>query len=445
MLALAAPDWPRFRGPNGSGVADGQPLPAEFGPERNLIWKAAVPPGYSSPVIAGKRIFLTAAEGGVLITLALDRATGTTLWRREVRSARSEKLHKLNHAAAASAATDGRKVFVFFGDFGLLAYTAEGRELWRVPLGPFNNVYGMGASPVLANGLVVLVCDQSRGSFIAAFDAATGRMRWRRERPDAVSGHSTPAVHAGRILAPGSFRLDAYDASSGKPEWSFAGLPGEMKSVPVVDGGAIYVHGFNTPENDPGKLPAIPPFEEVIRSHDHNGDGRISRQEAPTKHIAGLFAYNDLDSDGFLDASEWASYQRVMRAENALLALTLDGRLKWRFQRSIPQLPSPLVYRGVVYMVNESGVATTIEAATGRLLKQARLRGAADRYYASPVAGDGKVFVASHTGVITVLKAGGGQETAAVNELDEEIMATPALAGGRIYVRSRSTMWCFGR
>src|SRR6476646_10285647 len=140
MLAAAAlmtaTDWPRFRGPNGSGVAETDGLPAEFGPRQNLIWKTALPPGHSSPILSGDRIFLTAFEGDVLLTIALDRATGQVAWRRECPRPRKELLDKRNSPASPSPVTDGRNVYVFFQDFGLLSYGFDGNERWRLPLGP---------------------------------------------------------------------------------------------------------------------------------------------------------------------------------------------------------------------------------------------------------------------------------------------------------------------
>ena len=176
-----------------------------------------MPHGYSSPILSGDRLYLTAFEGDDLLVLCLSRADGRELWRRKAPRPRVEKVDKRNTPASPSAAVDRDRVVVFFADFGLVAYDHAGRELWRTPLGPFDNVYGMGASPILADGLVLLSCDQSRGSFVAAFDAKTGRERWRTPRPEALSGPRD----AGRALAspgapdqlivPGSFRLDAYD------------------------------------------------------------------------------------------------------------------------------------------------------------------------------------------------------------------------------------------
>ena len=164
-FALAAPaaEWSRFRGPNGSGLSDTKGLPAEFGPGLNVVWKTDLPQGYSSPMVHGDRIFLTGFREDRLLTFAVDRRSGKVLWEREAPRVRKEKLDSRNHPAAASAATDGNRVFVFFGDYGLLAYDVNGKELWKQPLGPFNNIYGMGASPIIVDDIVVLACDQSTG------------------------------------------------------------------------------------------------------------------------------------------------------------------------------------------------------------------------------------------------------------------------------------------
>jgi outer membrane protein assembly factor BamB len=315
----------------------------------------------------------------------------------------------------------------------------------------------MGASPVAAGATVVLVCDQSAGSFAAGFDARSGAERWRTARPEALSGHSTPILFrppegGAQVLAPGSFRMDAYDAATGRVAWYVRGLASEMKSVPVLESGTLYVNGYNTPENDPGRQVAIASWEEVASKHDANHDGRLAPAEAPDERTRRYFPFLDLDQDGYLDAREWRLYQSSMSAENGLLALKPGGEgdvtataVKWKFHKSIPQLPSVLVYRGIAYLINDAGVLTTLDAASGTLRKQARLRGVSDNYYASPVAGDGKVYIVSHTGAVAILKAGAEQELLSVANLEEECFATPAIEGGRIYLRTRNTLYCFGR
>jgi outer membrane protein assembly factor BamB len=408
-------------------------------------------------VLAGDRIFLTGVDRDKLYTFCLSRQNGQILWRRECPRNRAEPLDKRNTAASPTAASDGKNVYVFFGDFGLISYGFDGNERWRMPLGPFRNVYGMGASPIVAGDALILVCDQSRDSFAMAVGKDDGRVRWRRPRPEALSGHSTPIVYQPekgplQIVAPGSFRVDAYSVDTGETVWWTSGLPSEMKSGAVLGEGVLYVSGFNSPENDPGRQIHIPPFEDVLAAHDKDKDGRISLAEAPDDRTKVYFPFIDLDQDGFISAAEWKIYTATMAAENGLLAIRPGGRgdttpnsLRWKYQRAVPQLPTSVLYQNVLYMLNDAGVLTTLDPSTGALLKQARLRGVADRYFSSPVAADGKIFIASQAGVMTVLKAGGGQEILAVNELDDECLATPAIADGRIYVRTRSALYCFGK
>lgn len=449
-------DWDRFRGPNGSGVFEAKNLPAEFAPDKNVVWKVALPPGHSSPILVGDRIFLTAFEGNKLLTFSLDRATGKILWRREAPRTRTTEVDKRNSPASPSVATDGKNIYVFFNDFGLISYGFDGNQRWTVPLGPFTNVYGMGASPVVVDDKVVLVCDQSSGSFIAGYNLSDGKQRWKTTRPEALSGHSTPSIMKDAngkslIVAPASFRLDVYSADTGESVWWMHGLASEMKSVPVIDGDTIYINGYNTPENDPGKQVAVAPFDEVVKKFDKNGDGKISIDEAPDQRTKTYFPYIDLNKDGVMDADEWKMFAATMAATNSLMAIKAGGHgdvtttaVQWKFHKSIPQLPSVCLYRGVVYMINDSGVLTTLDAKSGDVFKQARLRAVSDKYYASPVAADGKVYFASLSGIVAVLKAGGDQELIAANKIDEDIYATPAIENGRIYIRTVSNLYCFG-
>jgi len=222
MVSATASDWPMFRGVNGSGVADVTSVPTEFGPNKNVVWKTALPFGHSSPVIASDLIFLTGAEGGErvdagrgdkvidkggkLFTFCLDRKTGKILWRREVPRPRIERYQQVNSPASPSAATDGESAFVFFADYGLLSYGKDGNERWRTPLGPFNNVNGHGSSPIVYKDLVILVCDQDSGSYMIAVDKNTGQTRWRAERPEVTRSYVTPVVFEPKSGARGTNR-----------------------------------------------------------------------------------------------------------------------------------------------------------------------------------------------------------------------------------------------
>jgi len=454
-MSSSAEEWSRFRGPNGSGVAASESLPLRFGPGENLIWRAPVPPGHSSPVLTKDSVFLTAARGETLLTLRLDRSDGRVLWEREAPRDRADSLDKRNSPASPSPVTDGEAVYVFFSDFGLLSYEVDGRERWRLPLGPFNNLYGMGASPILVGELLVLVCDQNTNSFILAVDKQNGRVKWKTPRPEAKSGHSTPVVYRAdsgqeQIIVPGSFYLTAYAAETGEKVWWAKGLSFEMKSTPVLHEETAFIHGFGFPENQPGGRIEVPSVEEAF-ARDANADGRLSPEELPDDRSRSRISFIDLDGDGSLTPDEWSYYRDAMESQNGLLAIRLGGRgdvsataVRWTYHKAIPQLPSPLVYRDILYMVDDGGRVTSLHASSGKVIQQGRLQGAIDRFFASPVAADGKIFMVSESGRVAVLPEGGSLEVTAVNDLEENCYATPAISDGRIYLRTSEALYCFG-
>ncbi len=447
--------WSRFRGPNGSGIGDGDNLPVELGPDRNVIWKTAVPEGYSSPVLTPDRIFLTAFEDDRLLTIALDRASGRELWRREAPRPRVDRLDPRNNPAAPSPTVDDVHVYVFFAEFGLLAYDFDGNEAWRVPLGPFDNLYGMGASPVVFGGLVLLVCDQRTGSFLIAIDGESGDVVWKVDRPEAASSHVTPIVWQPedgepQLLVVGSFRFSGYSIATGERLWWVRGMIHEMKSVPVVANGVAYVNGYGSPLNDPGNTIDVGPFEDAL-AYDTDGDGLLSREELPEGRARQRLGMSDLDRDGKLSERDWDYFRNSMSMTNGMFAIRLGGsgdmtsqNLLWLYSRAVPQLPSPLLYEGLLYMINDGGIVTILDPVSGERLDQGRLQQAVDNYYASPVAGDGKIYMVSELGKVSVLEPGPTLTVISTSDLDDSVYATPAIDGGRIYLRTGSTLYCFG-
>ena len=296
----------------------------------------------------------------------------------------------------------------------------------------------------------------SVGSFIIAVQKRTGRVQWKTDRPEAKSGHSTPIVWRGpdgknQILLPGSFLLTAYDADSGRKLWWVGGLSFEMKSTPVIGGDTLYINGYGAPVNDPGNKVRIPAADEVWKTTDSDGNGVISRTEFPKFTGAFWFDVVDLDTNGSLTRDEWAYYRAALDSENGMLAIRLGGSgdmsdtaVRWKYQRSVPQLPSPLLYRGILYMVNDNGIVTTLDPDTGAVIKQGRLTGALGPHFASPVAADGYVFFTTEPGAVVVVAPGGDLTPTAVNDLAEEIYATPAFADGRIYIRTVAALYAFG-
>ncbi|MEZ5401354.1 MAG: PQQ-binding-like beta-propeller repeat protein [Bryobacteraceae bacterium] len=445
-LASAA-DWPRFRGPNGSGVSgdEGAP-PVEFGPEKNVLWKAPVPFGQSSPIVVDGRLYLTATSGEDLITLAYEAASGKLLWRRSLKRAHTHKTYKANDGASPTPTADAGGVYSFFADFGLIAYSPSGKERWRMPLGPFDNFYGMAASPVLSNGMVYLLCDQVRGSYLLAVDAANGRERWRAVRDGMGESWSTPVIYKDQVIAVGSKRVDSYHASTGEPRWW---IP--ISSIGAMGSPAIH-EGRLVVTTDGSDEPWMPTWAAERTKLDKNGDGRLSSEEfRDDKDWFEHFAWINSSHDAFIDSTEWNAARVYGSGDYGVASITLDGKGKldasavaWRFKRNLPYVPAPVLYRGVLYIVKSGGIVTALDARTGAVLKQGRTEQAPGDYFSSPIAAGGRIYVASAEGKVSVIRAGADWEVLRVNDMGEDCLATPALIGGRIFLRTRGALFAFG-
>jgi outer membrane protein assembly factor BamB len=458
VLVLLAADWPQFRGPNAAGVSEEKNLPLEFGPNKNVVWKTALPPGNSSPAIAGDRIYLTAVENEKLFTIALRRDDGRILWRREAPRPRKQIIERpANSPVSATPATDGRNVYSFFQDFGLLAYGPDGNELWRIPLGPFLNPFGHGSSPILTGDTLLMNCDQDVNSFLLAVDKNTGRLKWRAPRPLAQRGYSTPVLYQPstgglQALVAGSHRLTAYEVATGKEVWWIRGLPWQVKPTPVIAEGVVYFTTFSA-ETNPGEQEIVPDWEEAVAKFDTNKDGRLSKDEVPDARAKARFEeYLDLDRTGFLEERDWRQFQERRLGESSLRAYRLGGQgdvteshFLWKNPRSLPNVPSPLFYRGVLYTLKEGGIFTSFDPMTGAIVKQARLRGALGEYFSSPVAADGRIYTISEEGKASVIQAGAQWEQLRVNDLQDGCRATLAVVDGKLYVRTFSALYCFAK
>ncbi len=288
--------------------------------------------------------------------------------------------------------TDGRNAYAFFTDFGLVSYGSDGEERWRLPLGPFNNPFGMGASPVLTGGKLIQVCDAETGSFVVAVDQKDGRILWRTERPEMTRGFATPVLYEpapGKVqaLVAGTNRLVAYDTDTGKEIWWVRGLTWQLKPTPIIAGDVAYVLGW-AGGADNGLQEKIPPFEEILKEWDTNHDGKLAMSEIGASRYKKDVAESDLNRDGYLDEREWQKFQEKRSVVNSVMAVKLGGsgdmtekNVLWHFYKSLPNVPSPLLYQGVLYLMKEGGILTALDPATGEVLKQGRLRGALEFYY----------------------------------------------------------------
>ena len=232
--------WPRFRGPNGSGVATDQQPPIEVGPEKNVRWKVPAPEGLSSPIIVGDKLVITAVQDGSLYTIAYNRADGSEAWRAQAPARELEAHHPTEGSPAASTpATDGEHIVSYFGSCGLFCYDVSGKELWRLelPVAATLGNYGTGVSPLIAEGTVVLLRDDANDSKIFACDVATGEIKWETKRTSR-GGFSTPVVwetaQGTQVVAAGHARLIGYDIQSGQERWFVEGMPTSTCASPVT-------------------------------------------------------------------------------------------------------------------------------------------------------------------------------------------------------------------
>ncbi len=450
---LAAEDWTQFRGPNGAGKASGSVVAAPS-LEENLVWKIPVPVGHSSPVVVGDRIYLTAVEDEKLFTLAIDRETGRILWRREAPRPRRSQFVEQNNPASSTPASDGENVFVFFGEFGLLSYGPDGNERWRVPIGPFVNIRGMASSPIFVDGKVLLTCDDDSGhSFLLALDAKTGKEIWRSERTEFRKSFSTPAIYrpddgSAQVLQPGSFTLVSYALDSGEELWRAGGFCWQPKAIALFANGRVHLNcqGAN-PDPNAGNYPS---FADALKQFDSNADGALSQGEFYEQRRTKFPEY-DFSQNDTIEKDEWGFFVARMATRPGLFAVRLGGRgdvskthVDWVVDRTLGNVPTPLIYEGVVYSIRNAGILTSIDAQTGEILKQGRLPDALGAYYSSPVAADGKLFFLDEEGTLTVVRAGGQWEPVHSLALNEGGSATPAIVEGRLYVRTHESLYCFG-
>jgi outer membrane protein assembly factor BamB len=342
-------------------------------------------------------------------------------------------------------------VFAFFGSHGLSCYDLDGKPLWTKKLGPFRDEFGSSSSPILVDGKIILSEDHDLDSFILAVRQDDGRTVWQTPRPGFTRSYATPVEWKtnGRtqIVVAGALQLVGYDPTSGDALWSVDGFARIVNPTPVVSGETLFVATWS-PGGDTDARIAMEPWDTALARWDKNDDGRLQDLELPAGEVRSRFFRIDLDSNQALDAAEWNKYARIFElAQNTVAALRADPsggtpRVAWEYKRGVPYVASPLVYRDHVVLVKDGGIVTALKAADGKLAKQARAKDS-ERYYSSPVAGDGKLYVASIAGVVTVLRAPPALEVISSHDFGERITATPVLSNGRIYLRTAKALYCF--
>ena len=455
VTSLAASDWPRFRGPNGAGTSPDRGLPSEIGKDRNVLWKQKTLQGHSSPVVFKGRLWITGYEGDDRVVLCYDAAKGSLLWRRAVPKLRTEVANPMNGPATPSVATDGHSIFVFFPEIGLLAFDFNGKERWRVPLGPFGGVQGMAVSPVYAEGNVVLLIDTPEQAYLAAFDARTGRQVWKVDRPIGFLGsYATPALYKPpsgpmQLIVAGAVELTGYQAKTGERLWWARTVTMAPAAPPLVSGDSVYtLEPF---------AEGAPPFSQMLNGFDKNKNGKIelsevsgdSENEKIMYRIFKSIDKNTGNNDGVVTEEEF-NHAFSDTKSGGLVRTRLAGtgdvtgtNVVWRYTKGVPYVTGALLYENVLYVIRNGGILETFNPDTGQLLQEARLKDAIGDYYASPVAAEGKIYFINLDGKITVVRAGADWQQLSTSDLEERVIATPAIAQSRIYIRTDANLYCF--
>ena len=425
--ALHAQNWPHWRGPAASGVSSETGLPIKWSATEGIAWKSPIRGlGVSSPIVWGTRVFVTsqvgtgasrqgprlaqggdaaalgerslgagpgaaaAADGITFMVTAFDRASGAKLWESTTRAeGPMPSVHDKHNMASSSPVTDGERVYAWFGNGQVLALDMDGRRVWSRHLGldiaPVKTLWGHGSSPVLFGDLLILLGDHLSNAYLLAVDARTGKDRWKVNRGEGRTSHSTPlVVHAAEgpeLIVNSSERIDVFDPLTGKLLW-FTGSP-RQTPIPsaVFHGGRIYI-------------------SRGYRNSDYMAIRPGGRGDVTSTHV------------------------------------------EWQARSGASYVPSILSYDGLLYMTNEVGVVTCADALTGEPVWRRRLGGV---FFASPVAGDGKIYMVSETGETFVLRAGRAPEVLARNDLGERFIASPAISGGKIFLRSDHTLFAAGK
>lgn len=456
-LCLLAENWPQFRGPNASGVALGSNPPAKIGPTEGVAWSVEVPWSPSSPCIWGERIFLTTFNAEELETRCYNRADGKLLWARAIKPDGVELFHRLDGSPAASTpATDGQHVVSYFGSFGVVCYDFSGKELWNHPLelALSPGKYGSGTSPIIAGDRVVINRDQHRFSTLLSLDVKTGKKIWETPRPDSSGSFGTPVLWhnngVDEIVLGAVGRLKGYDLRTGSERWLLENITGYVCTTPVIANGMLYFAAWSNQSVES----AVPPWDEFYKNNDKNGDGVVSFDEIDDARID-YWRGVDFNRDNQFSEDDWTNVKaRSSRYENTLVAIKSGGignitetHLAWRYRKGLPYVPSLLHYEDRLYFIKDLGILTSLDAETGEPhYAQTRLPEASGSYYASPVAANGQIYLASVSGILTVVKSGGAKpEILHQVDFGERILASPAIVGDSIYLRTDKRLWAFGK
>ncbi len=480
--------WHQFRGPNGAGTAAGFKPPLKIVAQQ-AAWRTPLPPGKSSPVLWGERIYVTGVESNRLATVALDANSGQIVWKSFAPQVPLERVHLANSTAASTPCVDEDGVYVYFGSYGLLCYDVDGAERWKKPIPTPKSMYGVATSPILHGPRLILTLDDDANlpdsrlsrSKVIALDKATRELLWETPRPYNRGAWSSPMIWTYQggtdLVVLGNGRVCGYEPTTGEEKWRVRGFSREPIAVPVAGNEKLFVSvsmqgGRGDVELDPE------PFWAAMLHFDRNGDGRIGRDEVTREFTLpfrpellpghpgfglplakdperrkqqqnGLFDWRDTNKDGFWTKEEFTADMRVGAGHPNLAAIRPGGRgditeshVSWNLRRGIPEIPSPVFHAGRLYLVRAGGILSCVNTQTGEVVYRERV-GAAGQYSASPVIADGHLVLVSNQGVLTVVKCGDEFTITHQTDLGAPIAATPAMDRNSIYIRADDALMAF--
>lgn len=455
VLTAHAEDWPQFRGGNGSGISVCKDVPREFSATQNIAWKARLGDGVGSAIVKNGVVFATGMAGDSRMAIhALDAATGAAKWRAEFDTGTLPRITPPNSHAASTPAADGERVYVHFSTIGLLAFdAATGNEVWRhsMPRPAYLMDWGAAGSPIVHNGMVIFCQDDDLAPFVVAVDAKTGKEKWKTLRKDMLAGYALPVLceAGGRtdLVIAGSGKLKGYDPATGRELWTCNTLLRTIMTSPVVHDGVIYI--------------AVQSYGDATRTLKHallewldtNQDKILARDETP-KEFHERFDASDKNKNGRIDADEidtaFQSPNNMAAGGNIIQAVKGGGsgdvtktHVLWNLDHKTPSnLSSPLFYNNRLYLVKSGGMSSCYDAKDGKTLWDRSRLGNFGDYFASPVAADGRVYIAGKNGFVIVLEDGPELKVVGKNDIGEEIIATPAIADGRLFIRTRENLFC---
>lgn len=453
---LPAEDWPQFRGPNATGIAaESDDLPVKFSSDERVLWSAKLGEGIASPVVSRGRVIVTAMEDTATFAVTcFDARSGRPRWRRQWKTGALPEIMPPNVHASSTPATDGESVYVYFSTLGLQALDLEtGDVLWKQPVDQPFYLMGWGAahSPIVYQDTVYLNQDDDLSPFLLAVDKRSGKIRWRSPRPEMLAGYALPVVCRadGRvdIVVAGTGKLQGYDPATGRVRWSSHTLLRTVMTTPAVQDGVIYVSIQSYGDTNRVLKYAL------LQWKDTNQDGKLEKSELDQAFWK-KFDRADADRDGYLvDAEIDAAFQsstNMVGGGTTVQAVRGGGtgdvtatHVLWNLDNKAPSnIVSPLVISDRVFVVKKGGISASFDRFTGEAVWIKKRIGNFGNYYASPVAGDGKIYVMGENGYMVVLRDAPRVERLAKNDFGESCLATPAIADNRMFVRTMQHLYC---